>query len=94
MRRRKFVVAWKYRRYPDAFDFTRRTDACELWRRFLTCQKVKQDSMDSISTKVNAAPELIFLEQEAIIIQQVKHTRNTQVTCRRCWHAEEMHTCL
>ena len=49
--------------------------------------------MDSISTKVNAAPGLIFLEQEAIIIQQVKHTRNTQVTCRRCWHAEEMHTC-
>ena len=34
-----------------------------------------------------------FSETGAIIVQLVKHIRNTQVTCRRCWHAKATHIC-
>ena len=48
---------------------------------------------DSIFTKGKTAPGLSFPKREAIIIQPAMDIQNTQVICRRCWHAKATHTC-
>ena len=55
--------------------------------------KAKQESLGSIFIKEKAAPGMTFPKREAIIIQPVKHIRNMQATCHRCWPAKETHIC-